>query len=87
MPFRTQVSVWPNPVDETLYIEYPEFRSGEVIRVTLYDLQGRMVIETDQYPEETRINLNTRMLKPGYYVGTCTQANCFSFSFRIVKKP
>jgi len=81
-----ELSVWPNPSNDFLWIESPGFRPAEQVQVTIYDLQGRLMTRSDHTPEQHRIHLNTRELKPGYYFGTCMMADRSVVSFRMVKK-
>ncbi len=38
---QSQIMIYPNPVVDKLYIDFPQSLSGEVITVQLFDLEGR----------------------------------------------
>lgn len=80
-----ELFVWPNPVNDFLWIKYPGFRSEEKVWVTIYDLQGRLIFRSDHTPEQQQIHILTHDLKPGYYIGTCVMTDHSAISFRMVK--
>lgn len=41
VPEQSQIMIYPNPVVDRLHIDFPQYLSGQVITVQLFDLEGR----------------------------------------------
>lgn len=55
--------LYPNPAQESVYLEWPEAVNGG--RIEVYDLQGRMIMEQNIADQPERLPL--RALQPGVY--------------------
>lgn len=61
-----KLRIYPNPVRETLYVQYPENTNYPAL-MSIYDLNGRLVAEQKTGADPV-VELNTKDLKPGIYV-------------------
>lgn len=65
---KTQLMVWPNPANETLYIHIAGHETSQVNKVEIYNLQGKRVAEQNITLQNNRAKLNLINLAPGMYV-------------------
>ncbi len=76
----TKVSVYPNPTSHYLYIQSNE----EIKQISIFDIYGRKVVQTEQLPIDGKINL--KHLKEGLYYAVITDHKNNSVKKKIVKK-
>ena len=81
---ETDLSVYPNPADDLLYIE---LSGAEITRIALYDLQGRVVgANHDSSLHGTTATMNLRHVPAGVYVLRVTDADGKEYHRKIVRK-
>lgn len=61
---QAEIRVWPNPANDFLRIELPEDTDQKDIRITLYDITGKLVLTENEYRNE----LFTGALPDGIYL-------------------
>lgn len=76
-----QISVYPNPVTDKLYLTNPE---GNIQTVTLYNTSGQLVLQT-AVPHSPILEINVTNLPNGFYIGTATSNNKQKATFKFVK--
>lgn len=73
------ISVVPNPASEFIRIESP----GQAVNlIKIFDMNGKLVLETEQFNSET-ISLDVSHLNPGSYM-LLTEGESFSYSTAII---
>ncbi len=72
-----QTALYPNPATNTLFIQIPDVQSA-----CIYDMQGRLVIETKTYLASK--GLDVRSLSPGMYL-LGTEAKDGQHMLRFIK--
>jgi uncharacterized repeat protein (TIGR01451 family) len=82
---RQQVWVWPNPAGEVIHFTSEKLSDGAQARVTLFDLQGRMVQDGYRLTEGNSIRIEVVNLPPGSYFGKVYTPDGGALSFRFVK--
>jgi hypothetical protein len=75
---------YPNPFQEKLILEFFPFIEG-LIKVTVYDLNGKMVHEMDYQTEKNKVNLDLEYLSNSVYLVLVSSKNQV-FQTRIIKK-
>jgi hypothetical protein len=65
--------IYPNPVEKILKIDWSKFKIDQSIEVTIFDLTGRPVLETNLSFESNILNVGD--LSPGVYVLRARQGN------------
>lgn len=72
------VAVFPNPASDRITVSVKDFRNG--LRMTVYDSQGRMVLEQTLRQESTEVDI--RRLEPGiYYLAILSPNGIFKAKF------
>ena len=75
------MNVFPNPVDNELYVTFPDDFS--INYMTIYDMVGREVYKMKDYKSNTPINVSA--IKSGMYVLKMTSNNIEQSRKIIVK--
>lgn len=82
----TQVTVYPNPFDDRLNIEFTQEISGD-LTITLFSLNGQKVWEETQRNFIGRkLEINPNDLSSGTYIGKVTSEKSKGVTFRIIKR-
>ncbi|MFM9948809.1 MAG: LamG-like jellyroll fold domain-containing protein [Saprospiraceae bacterium] len=76
------LQIYPNPVQETLYLQCPEGADHRAF-ITVYDLNGRLIFE-QKAGTDTMVELNTRNWKSGIYL-VMYQSDSTCITARFVK--
>ncbi|WP_221932251.1 T9SS type A sorting domain-containing protein [Flavobacterium zepuense] len=76
------IDIYPNPANNEVFISIPEAMSIKDVKVTVYDLNGRIVLEQPVTGTHQRINIAT--LESGVYLFNIT-SNRGSVTKRIIK--
>lgn len=63
------VTVYPNPSSNYLQIDFP-FQSNTALAVQVYDVQGKMVLSSNEYQQGDRLDIST--LASGTYLLQCS---------------
>jgi len=75
---------YPNPFQEKLILEFFPFLEG-LIKVSVYDLNGKMVHQSDYQTEQNKVNLDFEYLSNSVYLVLVSSKN-HVFQTRIIKK-
>ena len=76
-----QISVYPNPVTDKLYLTNLD---GDIQSVTLYNASGQLVLQ-HAVNGNPLIEINVTSLPEGFYVGTATMKDNQKATFKFVK--
>jgi hypothetical protein len=77
-----QISVSPNPVDESVTISL-NINDSEIIHLQIYSLSGQLITDIVDFKNNDQLNLG--YLTPGLYILTAKTENKFKFYSKIVK--
>ena len=80
--YRNKVEVFPNPATEEIRVRMRTGAHGEPYTVTLFDMQGRVVLEQSSSDAETIINIEA--FEPGIYTVRVLGRNVYR-SVKLVK--
>ncbi|MFW5644784.1 MAG: T9SS type A sorting domain-containing protein, partial [Bacteroidota bacterium] len=81
VPKKQKINIYPNPADSYLELQIPG-QTGEMLKVAIFDLKGRMVYQKIIYPGE---RINTENLDNGIYLIKASRLNeQRSFSQKII---
>lgn len=76
-----QISVYPNPVTDKLYLTNLD---GDIQSVSIYNASGQLVLQT-AVPHSPILEINVANLSNGFYIGTATLNNNQTAAFKFVK--
>jgi hypothetical protein len=65
---KFQFRVWPNPVQDDLYIGLAGFKVNETIHFRIFDISGRKYLDQKLMVSGNTIHTNVRNLKTGIYI-------------------
>ncbi len=60
--------VYPNPARSTLYISFPKESFSEILRVSLFQINGKLLHSESPEPGSTHLTVNTSDFIPGIYL-------------------
>jgi hypothetical protein len=63
----TDIKLYPNPADDLVYIESESFDPSQMSQTEIFDLNGRKVLQADNYFTEGRWQINVKSLPSGIY--------------------
>jgi hypothetical protein len=69
----SEMKVWPNPVEDILYLEY-ESHQSDFVQFQLRDASGRLVYEADEHPisgRKSSVSMDFKSLPKGVYLLHC----------------
>ena len=79
------VRLWPNPVEDNLYVSVDKSYNGKVINIKVYDMNGRLVLSSSDTVREERVGVNMESLNANIYVVEVKGEN-LSKTVRIAKR-
>jgi len=65
--FTGKIILYPNPADQFCWLEFNE-QIESPVHLTLYNLQGQIIEETDYGPYQKSIRIETSGLRAGAYL-------------------
>lgn len=83
-PEKEFILTYPNPFQEKLVLEFFPFVES-LIKVSIYDLNGKMVHQMEYKPAENKIFLDLKFLSNSVYLVLVSSGNQL-FHTRIIKK-
>lgn len=79
---NSSIKLYPNPVENNLYIELPKYKAQ--INASIYNLDG-VKVETHSFQNKKNLHFKTDHLTPGVYIIAIENGKDVSYS-RFVKK-
>ncbi|MEL1242833.1 T9SS type A sorting domain-containing protein, partial [Flavobacterium sp. DGU11] len=80
----TKIDVYPNPATTEVFIKIPTFGSQKNLKVTVFDIHGRLIKEQLLNAEIEKVNIST--LEDGVYIFNIS-CDGGSISKKIIKRP
>ncbi len=78
------VNIFPNPTSDHLIVDAKGEHSK--LTITLYDVNGKMIMQSDMKPGQGRVKLNLSELVMAYYMlGVVDESGNYSSSHKIIK--
>ncbi|MBS1946123.1 MAG: T9SS type A sorting domain-containing protein [Bacteroidetes bacterium] len=82
IPLSTNISVWPNPANDVVHIQYNRNSNSAV--ALIYDVTGRLVLQASIYGGNNSISISN--LSEGVYFLVLKEGNENVFSTKIIKR-
>ncbi|NEV94774.1 S8 family serine peptidase [Psychroflexus sp. YR1-1] len=79
------IALWPNPVKNRLNITSPEISFSDDVRVSVYDMLGREVMNLSNFNSTSELGIDMSSLSKGIYILKLTDA-VRSIQKRIIKE-
>lgn len=75
--------VYPNSTNNNVYIQNEK---SENIKMELYDVTGRLILETENIKKSTLTEINLSLINKGYYVLRLTDSENVTTSYKLIKQ-
>ncbi len=82
---NTNVSIYPNPVDDELHVQFKSVNKTNKRSVDLYSFNGILLNSQRFTAEESKVTLDTRDLQSGIYVLKITEGTQ-SIEYKVIKE-
>lgn len=79
-----QINIFPNPTENFLQIEVPDFTSSGQYRILLYDISGKMILQ-EAISEKTNV-INVENLVSGFYIVHLENKSEIILNRKLIKK-
>ncbi|MDO5858312.1 T9SS type A sorting domain-containing protein [Myroides odoratimimus] len=77
--------LWPNPVEDNLYVSLDKTYNGKVIDIKVYDINGRLVLSSSETVQQEKVSINMASLNSNIFVVE-VKADNLSKTVRIAKR-
>lgn len=82
----TDIKIYPNPADDLVYIESESFDPSSLSQTEIFDLNGRRVLQADNYFTEGRWQINVKTLPSGIYSLRFSTEDGICRTVKLIKK-
>ncbi|WP_367892582.1 T9SS type A sorting domain-containing protein [Myroides odoratimimus] len=82
---KQEIRLWPNPVEDNLYVSLDKTYNGKVIDIKVYDINGRLVLSSSETVQQEKVSINMASLNSNIFVVE-VKADNLSKTVRIAKR-